>query len=63
MILVFPDPDPPQHRHYPGSRHDHFRETGRGLYWLVPTILVYLVWSVVDVWTLVVEAASEGRRQ
>lgn len=31
-----------------------------GLYWLVPTVLVYLVWSVVNAWTLVVQAAAEG---
>jgi modulator of FtsH protease len=30
-----------------------------GLYWLVPTVLVYLVWSINNAWRLVVQLAGE----
>ncbi len=30
-----------------------------GLLWLVPTILIYFIWSTVNAWSLVVQAATE----
>ena len=33
-----------------------------GLFWLLPTILIYLLWSLNNVWLLVVEAAEEGEQ-
>ncbi len=30
-----------------------------GLYWLVPTILIYILWSVNNIWLLVVQAVGE----
>ena len=30
-----------------------------GLFWLVPTILIYLVWSLNNAWRLVVQASEE----
>lgn len=30
-----------------------------GLFWLVPTILIYLLWSLNDAWQLVVQVAEE----
>jgi hypothetical protein len=31
----------------------------RGLFWLVPTILFYLVWSLNNAWWLVVQVSEE----
>ncbi len=33
-----------------------------GLLWLLPTILVYLIWSTTNAWMLVVQAANEERQ-
>jgi hypothetical protein len=30
-----------------------------GLFWLVPTILIYLVWSLNNAWRLVVQVSEE----
>jgi len=30
-----------------------------GLYWLVPTVVIYLMWSLVNAWLLVVEIARQ----
>jgi hypothetical protein len=30
-----------------------------GLFWLVPTVLIYLLWSLFNAWLLVVQAAGE----
>jgi len=31
-----------------------------GLFWLVPTVLIYLVWSLYNAWLLVVQIVGEG---
>lgn len=36
--------------------------TGGGLYWLVPTVVVYVLRSALNAWDLVVEAAGTPRR-
>jgi len=39
--------------------------SGGGLYWLTVTVLIYFLWSALNAWVLVVEAAetSRGRRR
>jgi modulator of FtsH protease len=36
--------------------------TGRlgGLYWLIPTVLIYLLWNLNNAWVLLVQAAQEA---
>lgn len=31
-----------------------------GLFWLVPTVLIYILWSLSNAWLLVVQVAKEG---
>jgi modulator of FtsH protease len=36
---------------------------GGGLYWLVPTVVIYFVWAVMNAWVLLVGAAETARRE
>jgi len=48
----------PRHGNHPGCRDQLDPWAVWGLFWLVPTILIYLLWSINNAWLFVVQVAE-----